>query len=161
MADKILQIRFQHFDAVDELSIEDSKMIQEAFDACQSAYAPYSAFPVGAAILLEDDSIITGTNQENASYPCGICAERTALYTYSALRKTSRIISMAVCCAKLYPNEWPASPCGLCRQVISEFEQNNSGPIRILLGHPQGQIITFDSASTLLPFGFSSKDLSR
>ncbi|HNC36172.1 MAG TPA: cytidine deaminase, partial [Saprospiraceae bacterium] len=81
MAEKILQIRFQHFEAVNELSIEDSKLIKEAFDACLSAYAPYSAFPVGAAIILEDDSIITGTNQENASYPCGICAERTALYT--------------------------------------------------------------------------------
>lgn len=161
MADKTLQIQFQHFDTVDELSAEESKLIKEAFETCQSAYAPYSAFPVGAAILLEDGSIITGSNQENASYPCGICAERTALYTYTGLRKSSRIIIMAICCSKSDPNEWPASPCGLCRQVILEFEQNNSGPICILLGHPHGQIIRFDSASTLLPFGFSSKDLIR
>ena len=156
---KSLQILFDHYQNATELDHAESGLIRAAMNAASKAYAPYSHFPVGAALLLENGQIITGSNQENASYPCGVCAERTALYAYASLDIPSRIISMAVCCPAQEASEWPASPCGFCRQVMTEFEQRNSGPITVLMGHPDGQIIRFESCSTLLPFVFSSRNL--
>ena len=108
------------------LDTPQKELLNAALQATSNAYAPYSQFYVGSAILLENNQIISGVNQENASYPCGICAERALLYHYGNLQPKLKIIKMAVAVAnKNLKNLYPIAPCGLCRQVMCEFEQNN------------------------------------
>ncbi|MEO6191363.1 MAG: cytidine deaminase [Saprospiraceae bacterium] len=152
---------YNEFESFRELSKIQSKLLEEAYHAYLNAYAPYSNFRVGAAVLLENDKVITGFNQENASYPCGMCAERVALYSATAQFPSIKIISIAICCQTFDLSENPPAPCGMCRQVLHEFETHNNDQIEIILGHPKSKILIFDSCSALLPFGFDQINLKR
>lgn len=144
------------------LDSHQKELLDAALQATENAYAPYSQFYVGAAILLENGIIISGKNQENASYPCGICAERALLYHYGNLQPKHKIIKMAITVAnKNINNKFPIAPCGLCRQVMSEFEQNNGTPIELILGHPDHECIIIPELNKLLPFVFNSEYLSK
>jgi len=142
-----------------ELISDDLKLINEAKKACDNAYAPYSNFKVGAAVLLEDGTVVTGTNQENAAYPSGLCAERTALF-YANSKYPDKAVKGIAIVAKSngeYTNT-PVGPCGACRQVILETENRYKTDIKIIMsGKSETQIVK--SAKSLLPVSFSDKDL--
>lgn len=148
------------FDSENELDKSDYELILSARNAATIAYAPYSGFFVGAAALLSNQEIVTGSNQENASFPSGICAERSLLATAAQLYPNIPIRSMAV----TYINskgksDTPASPCGFCRQVLAEFENRVQYPIRLVLCGSSGQVLVIPKSSLLLPLAFSSKNL--
>ncbi len=150
-----IQYRVHHNDhQLDKLQIQ---LIESAMQAASLAYAPYSKFQVGAAILLENHNIMTGCNQENASYPCGVCAERAVLYSYGNLATKPAILKMAI---SLFSNTHPEldspAPCGLCRQVMAEFEIQNGNNIELLLGNLKDSVNVFSSLRALLPFHFHS-----
>ena len=115
-----IHLNFESYGSWDELDVTDARLLQAALDSASKAYAPYSRFRVGAAILLEDGSVVCGNNQENASYPQGMCAERVALFSASAQFPEKRIIALALVAES---SEMPLSPCGGCRQVLLEYEQ--------------------------------------
>jgi cytidine deaminase len=138
-----------------ELSTELQKAILEAKEATNLSHAPYSNFHVGACLLLEDGSFIQGSNQENASFPLGLCAERTALSAYSILKIKPGIKSILIACRK---NEDfvkdPVAPCGLCRQTILEAEHIQNKNIQVILYSEGGKILIFETIKDLLPFYF-------
>lgn len=145
----------------DALLDEESRaLLLKARTVTAEAYAPYSDFFVGAAALLANGQIVTGTNQENASYPAGICAERVLLSAVAALYGTIVIKTIAVSYNKKYGvSNYPVSPCGICRQSLAEFESRTNTPIRLILSGQEGKVFVIDSASYLLPFSFGSNDL--
>lgn len=154
-----IQCTFQHYAKASELSEQEQQLIKAAHLALDSAYAPYSRFHVGAALLLEDDTIITGSNQENAAYPSGLCAERVAFFSAGSQHPGKRILAAAITTS--YPLDHPVSPCGACRQVMAEYELKQSSPIRILLCAHDGSIMTGSSAKDLLPLYFSGEWLRK
>lgn len=141
----------------EELSCDDSKLIKAAEDIAQQAYAPYSQFKVGAALLLENGVIITGSNQENAAYPSGLCAERTALFYAGAQYPDIPIVSLAIVAFNTEGKVTEISPCGGCRQVIMEASCRFK-PFRLLLSGREHTII-LDDARSILPFGFDDSKL--
>ena len=149
---------YETFASRDELGEADRQLLCEAERSAQKAYAPYSGFHVGAAILLEDGSIVCGNNQENASYPQGLCAERTALFAASAQFPEKRIRAIALTAIE---SAEPLSPCGGCRQVLLEYEQRQRSPIRIVMGSAGGSAIIVPEAAGLLPLCFSKENLSE
>lgn len=136
-----------------ELSSEDSALVKKASEIRANAYAPYSAFNVGAAIVLDNGEIVCGTNQENAAYPSGLCAERVAIFYASTIYPSRKILSVAVVGGK--EHEVEASPCGSCRQVLLEYEMKQKSPIRVLFRGKGTDIVISNSVSALLPFPFS------
>ena len=141
---------------IDDLYAEDAILVEEARNACSMAYAPYSNFHVGAALLLENGEIIKGANIENASYPVGICAERSTIATAHNLYPGTPIISIALA-AKTPQGEFtegPVTPCGMCRQVIAECEQRFQRNIRILMTS-KDKVTIADSINSLLPYAFA------
>ncbi|MCL2651021.1 MAG: cytidine deaminase [Candidatus Azobacteroides sp.] len=138
----------------EELSMEEKKLIDSAKNATQNAYAPYSKFKVGAAILLGNGEIITGNNQENVAYPSGICAERVAVFHANAMYPDIKIktIAIAACFNGDYTEN--ISPCGACRQVLQETEARYHSPIRVLL-YGKEEIYIVESIKDLLPLSFS------
>jgi len=143
-----------------DLDPESKKLIKKAEEALQHAYAPYSKFRVATAILLDNDLIVTGTNQENAAYPDGMCAERVALFT-KASQYPDRYIKKLVVVAKAENARElsPASCCGSCRQVMLEFEHRQSKPYEVIMQSQKGEWVTAPAAELLLPFGFSKRNL--
>lgn len=142
-----------------ELSQEETKLITSAKEATNNSYSPYSHFQVGAALLLEDNDIITGSNQENASYPVGCCAERTALFWAKANRPNCNIKAIAI--AAKHINDFtpsPISPCGMCRQALIEVEQQQKHFIKVLLYSKEG-IYRADSIASLLPLTFGADNM--
>lgn len=129
----------------DQLGSEDIELLEKAVKAAGSAYAPYSQFRVGAAVRLDNGQVLCGNNQENASFPAGICAERSVVFYAHANFPTNRILAIAI----------TASPCGICRQVLLDSEKRGGIPIRVLLGAGD-QVRIFNSIKDLLPFGFDS-----
>jgi cytidine deaminase len=159
---QIREHRFSYglYDSVEELPAEDALLLQEAFKATANAYAPYSHFRVGAAARLTNGEIITGSNQENASFPAGICAERTLLSVAAARFPGVGIATLAISYDNENgPSDHPIFPCGICRQSLQEFEQRTGSPVRVVLGGRNGQIISMLSASLLLPFAFAADEL--
>lgn len=138
---------------------EDLKLFKEAERAMHDAYAPYSEFKVGAAVLLENGKIITGNNQENAAYPSGLCAERVAIYYASAQNPGVPVKAIAVICNT--DTTQPVTPCGACRQAIAEYEQLFNKKIRLVFGTPGKKIYAANSIETFLPFMFSKKYLKK
>jgi cytidine deaminase len=148
------------FSSLKELSEEDQNLVKHAREAAKGAYAPYSRFNVGAALLLENGTIVKGNNQENAAYPSGICAERVAVFAAGANYPGIKIKTMAVTAfsanAKI---DSPITPCGSCRQVMSEYETKSSSDIRLILCADCDEIWVLESVKSTLPLLFSSKSL--
>jgi cytidine deaminase len=158
--DKSIEIKYQVFDHVSELEPEDRALLEIAHNSLDQAYAPYSGFEVSACVKLHNGEILAGTNQENASYGLCICAEQNVLSTAGSQYKDEPVLTMAITARSGGETiDHPVSPCGACRQVISEFEDRQSQPIRILLQGEEGPILVFRSVKELLPFSFSGKDL--
>lgn len=143
----------------EELSEEDRKLITLAKNACNNSYVPYSNFAVGAAARLADGTIVTGTNQENAAYPSGICAERTTLFYSNSQYPDQAVDTLAVAAYNQGSYlQSPIPPCGSCRQVILETENRYKKPMRILL-YGEKEIYECDGISNLLPLSFTAKNM--
>ena len=150
----------QQFDSMEELNTVSKKLLLSAKEAAKNAYAPYSKFNVGCALLLENGEIILGNNQENIAYPSGLCAERTAVFYAGANFPTIPIKMLAVTAfAKSYEVNQPVMPCGACLQSMSEFELRFSKPIQIMLQGNSGPIYVAEGTKTFLPFQFFIKEL--
>lgn len=146
--------------ALDELCATDQQLIQAAINATERSYAPYSKFSVGAAALLEDGTIVTGTNQENAAYPSGICAERTTLF-YANSQYPNKAVKTLVVAARNERGELlsePIPPCGACRQVMFETQARFGCAMRVLLYGTDG-IIELKDVGQLLPLSFSASTM--
>jgi cytidine deaminase len=158
---KEFSFSFDIYNSINELSQEDASLLNEARNATQHAYAPYSRFCVAAVAKLINGKIVEGTNQENASFPAGICAERVLLSSVSSLYPDVAIETIAIS----YNNEngssnHPISPCGICRQSLQEYEQRGKRPIRLILGGMEGKIYIIPEASLLLPLAFTGDELN-
>lgn len=155
-----IKISMEVFASENELNERERLVWNKAKEATSNAYAPYSNFLVGAALLLEDGTIHVGNNQENAAYPSGLCAERTALFGKSAVLPDMPIEVIAVAARRAQTVEFlMGSPCGACRQVMTEYENRQGKPIRILMQGKGTEIIRLASVSDLLPMQFSKTDL--
>ena len=160
MIKKEIIIAVEIYKSAYELKPDDKNVLEAARTVTKMAYAPYSKFNVGAAALLIDGKIITGTNQENASYPVGICAERVLLSAIASQYNTQAIKTIAVSYHNLNgTSNHPISPCGICRQSLAEYEQRTQQPIKIILSGLEGDIYIIENAGNLLPLSFSSADL--
>ena len=148
------------FDTISELDKQDQKLMNLAIASRKQAYAPYSNFSVGAAILLDNDEIVIGSNQENAAYPSGMCAERVAIYSAGSKYPKNTILKLAISASSsLKEITIPVAPCGACRQAISEYEINQNTPIEIFFMGASGKIIKVNSLKDLLPLGFDKSFL--
>jgi len=160
MKKQTISFELSVFESLDELDEQDHKLMLRAIDARKDAYAPYSNFMVGAAILLANDRVVIGSNQENASFPSGLCAERVAVFQAGAKYPGITIKSIAITAmSKTHLVEKPAAPCGNCRQAISEYEYKQKSPIKLLLMGEKGDIIKCQSLADLLPLGFNDSYL--
>jgi len=148
------------YDSLNEVPEDVVSLMEKAVQAREKAYAPYSKFHVGTAILLDNNEIITGSNQENASYPSGLCAERTAIYYAGAKYPNAKIIKMAITAgSKLKPTIAPIPPCGACRQAIAEYEVKQDSSIEIYFMGETGKVAKSNSLANLLPLGFDKTSL--
>ena len=148
------------FEGLDELPQQVQELMEKATTARKKAYAPYSKFQVGAAILLNNGEIVTGSNQENASYPSGLCAERTAIYYAGSQYPDAKILIMALTASsQLRPTVTPIPPCGACRQAIAEYEVKQETPIEIYFMGDTGKVAKSDSLANLLPLVFDKSFL--
>ncbi|CAL2094170.1 cytidine deaminase [Tenacibaculum sp. 190524A02b] len=148
------------FDTISQLSENDKNLMEKAIEARSKAYAPYSKFNVGAAILLDNGKIITGNNQENAAYPSGMCAERVAIWKAGSEHPNMVVKKIAITAASSTTTvNKPVGPCGACRQTLSEYEINQKQPIEILFMGEVGKIVKTESLLSLLPFSFDSSYL--
>ena len=149
-----LEIAYQ-IHAIDELDAQDKELLDAAIEATRRSYAPYSRFHGGAAVLLENGIIITGTNQENVAYPSGLCAERTALFYANSQYPDVPVKALAIAAghADGTPHHGIISPCGACRQVMQETEKRFGNPMRILLGGEK-DIYIIEGVKSLLPLSF-------
>ena len=160
MKKQTISFELSIFESLEELNEQDHKLMLMAIDARKDAYAPYSKFMVGAAVLLENDQVVIGSNQENASYPSGLCAERVAVFQASAKYPGVTIKSIAITAmSKTHLVVKPAAPCGNCRQAISEYEYKQKSPIELLLMAEKGEIIKCRSLADILPLGFNNSYL--
>ena len=158
MTEKEIKIDFQEYKSIDELNQEDKELAQAAISAMQGSYAPYSHFNVGAAVRIENGDIVKGANQENAAFPSGLCAERTAMFAAGAAYPDKAMTSIALAggvmgriCAT------PATPCGACRQVMAQYQKIGGKPMSVIL-IGRKEIWKFDSVDDVLPFTFTSLD---
>jgi cytidine deaminase len=148
------------FDSLEKTPEDVRNLMHHAIKARLNAYAPYSKFNVGAAILLDNGEIVTGSNQENASYPSGLCAERTAIYYAGAQYPDSKMMSMAITASSQNnPTNSPIPPCGACRQAISEYEVKQEAPIEIYFMGETGKVAKSNSLANLLPLVFDKRVL--
>ncbi len=154
------QFTYDVYRSVDELNEEDAWLVNEAREVTSAAYAPYSNFNVGAIAKMTNGEIVAGTNQENASYPVGLCAERVLLSSAATLYPNIAIDTIAIS----YDNtngesNHPISPCGICRQSLVEYEERVKQPIRLILSGMEGKVFIVEKSSLLLPLSFGSVDL--
>ena len=157
MTSKEIKIAYQEFDAIDELEAKDRELAQAAVEATAQAYAPYSKFNVGAAVLFEDGVIVKGANQENAAYPSGLCAERTTLFYAGAQHPDKAVEAIAIAARNEAGEvEHPIVPCGACRQVMLETETRFAQPMRIILYGAKECYIIEGGTKELLPLSFGS-----
>jgi cytidine deaminase len=155
-----LHIRYDAYGSIEQLPQQDAALLRKASEATRLAYAPYSRFRVGAAARLVDGSFMESANQENASFPAGICAERVLLSALSSAHPGVPVEVMAI----TYDHEGrtggkPLAPCGICRQSLVEYEDRMGAPLKLILGGPGGEVLVFRSVKDLLPFYFSGEVL--
>lgn len=152
---------FEVYESADELPEPDARLLNEARKVTKHAHAPYSHFRVGAAAQLQNGKTVTGSNQENASFPIGLCAERVLLASAASQFPDVAINTIAVS----YDNEkgtsaHPISPCGICRQTLLEYEEKFKQPIKIVLGGLRGKVYVIERAGMLLPLSFTANELN-
>ena len=159
---RTISFEYNELESVSELSEHKRSLIEKAQEDCNLAYAPYSQFRVGAAILLENGSVVVGSNKENASFPAGTCAERNTIGTASDLHPGETITSMAIASSSdILLTDEILAPCGICRQVMCESENNQRTPIELLVLMPSGKVLQLDSVSQILPFHFNPSNLKK
>lgn len=160
MEEKKFEFRYKVYKDKSEMKSPDQDLLAEAKRATGHAYAPYSHFYVGAAALLSNGEIVLGSNQENASFPVGLCAERVLLSTLSSIFPNIAIEAIAISYkSDQVTSDHPIAPCGICRQSLQEFEGRIQHPVRLFLAGLEGPVYEIDSASHLLPLAFSSEEL--
>lgn len=160
MKENKYEFNFEEYNDSSELNEKDAWLLNEARNLTEQAYAPYSQFFVGAAAMLSNGEVVAGTNQENASYPVGICAERVLLGNAATLYPDVAIDTLAISYnSENIRSNHPISPCGMCRQALLEYETRLKKPIRLILGGMEGKIQIIQSASQLLPFAFTGSEL--
>ncbi|MEX0275137.1 MAG: cytidine deaminase [Flavobacteriaceae bacterium] len=148
------------FASLEALPHGDKNLMEKAIGARKGAYAPYSNFQVGAAVLLRNGAVVIGSNQENASYPSGLCAERVAIFQAGALYPGEPVVSLAISAASAeYTVTEAIAPCGSCRQSISEYEVRQASPISILFMGETGVVFKCGSVADLLPLAFKNSHL--
>lgn len=159
MKETTLQIKFTEYEVSTQLPEKDNDLIMKAREVAKNAYAPYSGFRVGAAVLLGNGVVVTGNNQENAAYPSGLCAERTALFYASSQYPKVPVVAIAISTINLAatPSDI-AKPCGACRQVLAEYEDIAGKPIQILLDSTD-RILVLNGIDNLLPLRFKKEDV--
>jgi len=157
-----LALEFEIYSSADELNIEDRGLLDQAVQAAENAYAPYSLFKVGAAVRLKSGKIVTGNNQENVAYPSGLCAERVALFYASANFPGDPVAAIAVTAKALkFELDSPVTPCGSCRQVMAEAENQNEHKIKVIMQGGNGKIMVSKSVENLLPISFKADGLKK
>jgi cytidine deaminase len=157
MEKKRISIDYTVYNGIDELPEKERKVLDKAIQATKGSYAPYSKFRVGAAVLLSNGEIVIGANQENAAYPSGLCAERTALFAAHTLYPGEKVLSIAITAVDPSGNMLPTItyPCGACRQVMAEYETISHVPTQIIIGS-SNSVQVFDSVSSIMPFMFDN-----
>ena len=147
-----MTISYDVYDHVEDLSSNDQKLLTAATKAAKNAYAPYSKFCVGAAVLVENGDVVVGNNQENLAYPSGLCAERVAAFSASALHPNQKLMAIAITAfSENFAVDKPIPPCGACRQALMEYEIRDNQPMRCILRGSSGPIFVFRSMQDLLP----------
>lgn len=160
MKDVVIQTKL-HACKLEELTDEQRELVAIAKEQTNNSYCPYSKFHVGAAAKLENGLIIRGSNQENAAYPSGICAERSALFAAGANYPEVPVSTLCIACfTEGHFTETPGAPCGACRQVMLETEHRYGKPMQVIL-YGENETYVFDSAADLLPVGFFAEDLVK
>jgi cytidine deaminase len=157
-----IQTVVRSYENVDELPEVDQALLKKAVEARNRAYAPYSHFYVGAAVLLDDGTIVLGNNQENVAYPSGLCAERTALFAAGANFPGKAVLKIAISASSSdFEVSQPVYPCGACRQVMSEYEQLGKRPMEILMTGVSGEVQVVNGLINILPVAFNADNLKR
>lgn len=164
MQKRKIELEFKVYDSMHELPEADAALLQAAMKATQHAYAAFSNFKVGAAGRVQGETeIYVGSNQENASYPVGICAERSLLAAVASKFGAQKIIeAIAISYDNQNPGKnsnIPISPCGMCRQALLQYEHNSHQPVRLILSGKEGKVFVLDSAAHLLPLAFTGEEL--
>jgi len=160
MKEAKFEFSYKVYSDISELPEEDQLLLQAARDVTEQAYAPYSQFQVGAIARLVNGELVAGTNQENASFPIGLCAERVLLASASSIFPNVPVDSIAVSYrGNGHNNDRPISPCGICRQALKEMESRAGKDIQLILGGITGPVFVIGSAGALLPLAFSSEEL--
>lgn len=160
MKEEKFEFEYKVYNDINELDGKDAWLLTEARKVTSDAYAPYSNFQVGAVAILTNGEIVVGTNQENASYPVGICAERVLLGSVATLYPKIPIESIAISYSSdNVKSDHPISPCGMCRQALLEYEVRLKKPIRLILSGQEGKVYIIKTVSLLLPFAFTKKEL--
>jgi cytidine deaminase len=158
MKEIIITSKITVFETIQELPFVEQNLMLKAIEVRKNAYAPYSKFRVGAAILLDNGEVVVGSNQENAAYPSGLCAERVAIFYAGAIYPEATILKMAITAASdNNKTATPVPPCGACRQSIAEYEIRQDTPIEIYYMGETGSIHQSESLKNLLPFMFDNK----
>jgi cytidine deaminase len=157
---KKFEFDYECYDSSSELNKDDQELLTKAREVTSLAYAPYSQFYVGAVGRLKNSQVVAGTNQENASYPVGICAERVLLGNAAMLYPGVPIDTIAISynSDQVKPTH-PISPCGMCRQALLEYETRTLEPIRLILSGQEGKVYIIKTVAALLPFAFTSSEL--
>lgn len=153
----IITSRLEVYESLDEVSENIQDLMHNAIEVRDNAYAPYSSFKVGAALLMDHNKIVLGSNQENASYPSGLCAERTAAYAAGAKYPNNKILKIAISAKSMkHQVVSPVPPCGACRQALLEYEVKQEQPIEIYFMGETGKVIKAESVKDLLPLVFDN-----
>ena len=151
-----LSINYKEYSSFEEMEPQDQALVSEAIAALKGSYAPYSGFNVGAAVLLEDGTIVRGSNQENAAYPSGLCAERTAMFAAGANHPGKAMVSLAIVGGfDRQVSSTPCSPCGACRQVMAEYQTLAGKPLSVIMFGTR-KAWKFEKVDDILPFIFDS-----
>ena len=156
MTEREIRISYAAYGSADEMEAADRELVEAAIKATEGSYAPYSNFNVGAAVRLDDGKIVSGSNQENAAFPSGLCAERTAMFYANAAYPDTAMVSLAIAGGQNgILCDSPATPCGACRQVMAEYQKKGGKPISVILVGKK-VIWKFDRVDDLLPLIFDS-----
>ena len=160
MKELTIKTSFQVYDSMEELDFESKNLMNQAIEARKTAYAPYSNFSVGCALLLNNGEIIKGTNQENAAYPSGLCAERVAIFYAGSQYPNAKVLKLCITASpKERDSDIPIPPCGSCRQSIAEYEFKQDSLIEIYFMGAKGEVYKSNSLKNLLPLVFDKNHL--